>query len=223
MKQLLPLLLLLLIALISQSQDKFVWPIKELDTARDVTYLTSYEKDVILEINKVRYNPAIYARECMSWIAVFYEGKFLKLPGKEQILTNEGKKAFDDCMKALAVAKPAPKLYPSGGMSKACKLLVYDQEATGKTGHKGAGNSQPTDRVKKFGTFEGTYAENIQYGESEPALTVIALLIDDGVKSRGHRETILNPDFHYTGIAIGKHKTYGQMCVCTYATNFHEN
>lgn len=204
------------------AEQPFEWPIKMLDTARKVNYLTNEEKDVILELNKVRYNPAKYAELSMQWMEVFYSGNLLKIPGKEVYKTNEGRSAFLDCMQALKNAEPAPILKPSRGMSKACALLVYDQSSTGKTGHRGSGNSSPTDRANLFGQFLGTYAENIHYGDCEPSNIVISLLIDDGVKSRGHRKNILDPDFNVTGVAIGDHKVYGQMCVNTFATKFNE-
>jgi len=222
MKQLFPILILLIVAINAWSQNSAEWPIKKLDTARDVNYLSDNEKDVILELNKVRYDPARYARESIKWMGVYYEGKLLKIPGKEILETNEGKTAFDDCIKHLEQVKPAPLLYPSRGMSKACSLLVYEQSTTGETGHRGSGNSTPVDRVENFGTFEGEYAENIHYGDCEPVFIVISLLIDDGVRSRGHRETILDPNFNQTGVAIGKHKIYSQMCTNTFATSFHD-
>jgi uncharacterized protein YkwD len=222
MKKIFPILILQLIAITSWSQKSSDWPIKKLDTARDVIYLSAEEKDVILELNKVRYDPVKYAHENIKWMGVFYEGKLLKIPGKEIFKTSEGKAAFDDCIKYLEQSKPAPLLYPSNGMSKACLLLVYDQSTTGETGHRGSGNGSPVDRVRNFGNFEGDFAENIHYGDCEPIFIVISLLIDDGVRSRGHRKNILDPSFHFTGVAIGKHKIYEQMCVNTFATSFRD-
>jgi hypothetical protein len=222
MKRLLPLLILLFISIIAWSQKSTEWPIKKLDTAREVNYLSDDEKDVILELNKVRYDPAKYARERMNWMGIYYEGKLLKIPEKDILETEEGKSAFDNCIKVLEQSKPVPLLYPSKGMSKACSLLVYDQSQTGATGHHGSGNTSPIDRVKNFGIFEGNYAENIHYGDCEPVFAVISLLIDDGVRSRGHRKNILDPSFNFTGAAIGNHKTYGKMCVNTFATSFRE-
>jgi len=216
------LLLILLQSMAAIAQETFSWPIKELDTARDVAYLSEAEKNVILELNMVRYNPAKYAQLRMKWMEVFYSNNLLKIPGKEVFQTNEGKVAYLDCIKALENAKSAPILYPSKGMTKGCELLVYDQSSTGNTGHKGSGNSSPTDRAKRFGQFNGYFAENIHYGDCEPGFVVISLLIDDGVQSRGHRKTILSADFNTVGVAIGSHKTYNEMCVTTYATKFIE-
>ncbi|HNZ71329.1 MAG TPA: CAP domain-containing protein [Prolixibacteraceae bacterium] len=216
------LFIILLLAKASFAQSAFEWPVKELDTAREVTYLSNEEKDMILEMNKVRYNPTMYAQKEMKWMGQHFEGKILKIPGEENLLTSEGKNAYEECIKYLETAKPAPLLYPSKGMTKACRLLVYDQEVTGATGHRGSGNSTPSERVKKFGTFMGNFAENLHYGNSSASFAMIYLLIDDGEKSRGHRLAILNPSFNNVGVAIGKHKTYSKMFVSNFATHFTE-
>lgn len=215
------LLILLFLAGSTAGQEPFVWPVKELDTARDVNYLTENEKEIILEMNMLRYNPAMYAQQHMQWMEAFYSGKILKIPGKTPYQTEEGRSALQECLKVLKQASPAPILYPSYGMTKACELLVYDQGNTGKTGHRGSDNSTPDSRLNRFGTFTGYFAENIHYGDTEPRFIIISLLIDDGVRSRGHRNTLLSTDYHHTGVATGAHK-YGEMCVINYATNFKE-
>ena len=48
-------------------------------------------------------------------------------------------------------------------------------------------------------------------------------MIDDGVKSRGHRKNIMNKDFKTTGIGFAnKHKLYGCECVLDYAGEYTE-
>lgn len=222
MKKLVLIFVALLPALMAIAQNNFEWPIKELDTARDANYLSEAEKDLILETNMVRYNPAMYAQQHMLWMEIYYNDKLLAIPGKKTYQTNEGKAAFLECIEALKKAEPAPILYPSRGMSRACKLLVLDQSSTGKTGHKGSGNTTPDDRMKRFGSFLGYFAENIHYGDTEPRFAIISLLIDDGVRNRGHRKTILSSDFNRIGVAMGDHKVYEGMCVINYATSFTE-
>jgi uncharacterized protein YkwD len=34
---------------------------------------------------------------------------------------------------------------------------------------------------------------------NNPEMTVLGLIIDDGVSDRGHRKTILNPEYRYIG------------------------
>lgn len=222
MKKFYSIIVLVILTINLQAIEPFTWPVKELDTARDVNYLTDAEKDVILEMNMLRYNPTQYALQFMTWMEVFYDNKMLSIPGKIPILTNEGKTAYLECIEELKNAEPAPILYPSRGMSRACKLLVLDQSSTGRTGHRGSSNTTPADRLSQFGNPIGHFAENIHYGDIEPRFTIISLLIDDGVKSRGHRKILLSKDFNMTGISIGNHKTYGGMCVITYATRYQE-
>ncbi|HKM93296.1 MAG TPA: CAP domain-containing protein [Prolixibacteraceae bacterium] len=205
------------------AQANFEWPIKELDTARDVNYLSIAEKDIILEMNMLRYNPAQYANQFLTWMGVFYDNKMLSIPGKTPILTSEGREAYLECLKVLSEAESVSILKPSRGMSRSCQLLVLDQSLTDKTGHKGSSNTTPVDRLNQFGSFLGYFAENIHYGDIEPRFVIISLLIDDGVKSRGHRKTLLDNNFNYTGLALGSHKTYGGMCVITYTSKYNEN
>ena len=40
-------------------------------------------------------------------------------------------------------------------------------------------------------------------GRNTPELTVLSLIIDDGVKDRGHRRTIFSNSYRYIGLASG--------------------
>jgi uncharacterized protein YkwD len=37
--------------------------------------------------------------------------------------------------------------------------------------------------------------------------------VDDGVKDRGHRKSLLDPRFDEIGVSCGNHRVYGIMCV----------
>jgi uncharacterized protein YkwD len=222
MKTLILLITLLLPITTAFAQLAYEWPIKELDTAREVKYLTPNEKDIILEINKARHNPSMYVTEHMQWMGVYYEGKTLKIPGKTPIETLEGKVAYNECLAAMKTMKPMPPLNPSRGMSKACKLLVYDQAVTGRVGHRGAGNSSSSDRINRFGKYYGTMAENLHYGDCEPRFVVISFLISDGSKTRAYRNNLLDPKSYVVGVALGNHKIHGNMCVVNFTTKYLE-
>lgn len=211
--------MLLLVAVGSKGEFS-EWPLEVLDTARNVDYLSPQEKDLILEVNMIRHDPARYAREYMLFMESFYLGKQLQIPGKEPVHTIEGKSAYSECMDALKLAKPAPPVRPSRGMTKACRLLVYDQSLTGRTGHKGSGNSSPYERMQSFGRFIGKSAENIHYGDCETRYVIISMLISDGTKSRSSRRNILDPDFQLIGAAVGTHKTMGNMSVINFTSTY---
>jgi uncharacterized protein YkwD len=77
-------------------------------------------------------------------------------------------------------------------------------------------------RILQFGQHQSLIGEVINYGEETPRMTVIQLVIDDGVPGRGHRHSIFNRDFHVAGAAIGYHKTYGSMTVVDLADAYRE-
>ena len=103
-----------------------------------------------------------------------------------------------------------------------CALPIYvkDQSKTGHTGHQGSDHSTMRDRIERYGTWEKRIAENIAYGGNTAQQIVIYLLIDDGVRDRGHRKNFLNPDFNKVGVATGSHPGYGLMSVIDLAGGF---
>jgi uncharacterized protein YkwD len=51
---------------------------------------------------------------------------------------------------------------------------------------------------------------------------VLQLLIDDGVRNRGHRKTLLDRDYAVAGAACGPHREYQQICVIDFAASYSE-
>jgi uncharacterized protein YkwD len=64
--------------------------------------------------------------------------------------------------------------------------------------------------------------EVINYGQETARMTVIMLVIDDGVPDRGHRRNLFNDQFQVAGAAIGPHRIYGEMTVVDLADTFKE-
>ncbi|MDR3296839.1 MAG: CAP domain-containing protein [Prevotellaceae bacterium] len=189
-----------------------VWP-DSLNTARDASYLTDVEREVIHELNKVRSNPPAYARRLKAERSS-YDGKLIRRPGAVDILTTEGVRALDECIAALERAQPLPLLHPSECLSQASRLLARDQSSSGKTGHSGSDGSTMTSRIEKYcGKRHTATAENISYGYSQAQAIVYQLLIDDAVASRGHRKNIMNDAYNSCGCATASHSRYGWLCV----------
>ncbi|MDR1287149.1 MAG: CAP domain-containing protein [Treponema sp.] len=199
--------------------DAANWDIDKLDTARDTEYLSLVEKDVILEMNKVRSDPKKYAELYIKGRLQYFDENLYSAPGEVAIQTKEGKKAVEGCYNALIKMQPAPLLYPENGLSLAAKDHAADQSKTGQTGHSGSDHSTPASRVSRYGT--GSYiGENIAYGSYGGRDIIVDLLIDDGVPSRGHRQNIMKRDYNQTGTAEGSHPQYGSICVINYAKNY---
>ena len=202
------------------------WDIALLDTARSVNYLSDIEKDVVLELNKVRSDPQKYAEMYIKPRLVYFDGRYngraYSEPGKITLLTNEGKKAVEECYNVLKGMKSIAALKPSSGISQAAKSHVQEQGRRGTTGHGRADGSSFSDVMNRYGRWSGSCAENISYGAGDGREMVVQLLIDDGVSSRGHRKNIMTPSFGVVGVAVGSHAKYGQMCVMNFANGYME-
>jgi len=175
---------------------------------------------VIREMNLARQHPALYAtflRELRSKMS----GNVLVLPGHTRILTKEGTAAVDEAIRFLQNAQPLPPLALSRGMSRAAADHCADQ-AGGGFGHEGRDRSHGGQRIARYGTVMGGWAENISYGKSSARDVVLALIIDDGLKARKHRKNIFDPNYTVAGAAFGRHARFGTMCSMDFAGGYAE-
>lgn len=63
-------------------------------------------------------------------------------------------------------------------------------------------------RVKRHCSEQGAISENVSFGWGDARDIVLQMIIDDGVKSRGHRENLFGSHYKKIGVASGEHKTY---------------
>ncbi|MDR2418052.1 MAG: CAP domain-containing protein [Treponema sp.] len=215
----------LLSAFTAYALDADGWDIDALDTARNVNYLTQTEKDVILELNKVRSNPAKYAelyiKPRIAWFDGSNNGKGYKAPGQsDTIVTVEGASAVQECIANLSSRESAPLLALREGLFKAARDHALDTGAKGIIGHTGSDSSTISGRLNRYGQWGGIMGENISYGPNEGREIVIQLLIDDNVPSRGHRTNNMNKNFACVGVSIGTHTRYETICVIDFSTQY---
>lgn len=181
---------------------------------------SSLEKAILEETNVLRRDPRGYANKLIQ-LRPSYQGKIIHRPGQVSILTQEGVAALDEAIEALQRApKRLSRLAHAEGLSRAARDHALDLGRTGALGHIGSDGFGPDVRAKRHGTWDGMVAENIAFGPTEAEEIVIGLLVDDGVKDRGHREILLTHDLYFAGAACGPHPSYGTTCVMTYATTF---
>ncbi len=199
------------------------WDLSALHTAKNAGYLKDLEKQVILELNKVRCDPPRYARAILFPQRKYYVDSKLIYPGEIPILTQEGVRAFEESCQALLKAGSAGLLTPKEGLTRAARDHAVDQGKTGQTGHTGRDRSDVSERANRYGKWGGKIGENIQYGHATAARIVSSLLIDDGVPSRGHRKIILEPLFRHTGVAFGPHPKFRHLCVLVFAAEYSDS
>ena len=175
---------------------------------------------VIREMNLARQNPALYATFVQE-LRSRMNGNVLVLPGKTRLRTKEGTAAVDEAIRFLQNAQPLPALTLSRGMSRAAADHCADQ-ADGGFGHEGKDRSHAGQRIARYGSFSGSWGENISYGKSSARDVVLALIIDDGLPARKHRQNIFNPNYNYAGAAFGRHARFGTMCSMDFAGGYAE-
>jgi uncharacterized protein YkwD len=161
---------------------------------------------VLAEINFARTQPQCYA----------------KILAAQQTQYRSGRGALLEAVRQLEKMKPVQALAASPGLTAAAAVHVADAGSNGRCGHRGKGFSSPWSRIDRHGRRCGTAGENICYGRRDPRDIVVALLVDAGVLSRGHRKNLLSPAFRTAGIACGPHARYGTMCVMDFAAFFIE-
>ena len=175
---------------------------------------------VIREMNLARQNPSLYATFVQD-LRSRMNGNVLVLPGHTRIRTREGTRALDEAIHFLQTAQPLQPLASSSGMSRAAADHCADQ-AGGGFGHEGRDRSHAGQRIARYGTWSGGWAENISYGKSSARDVVLALIIDDGQPARKHRKNIFNPSYNYAGAAFGRHARFGVMCSMDFAGSYAE-
>jgi len=175
---------------------------------------------VIRELNLARQNPALYAT-FVEELRRRMNGNLMVLPGQTRIRTKEGTRALDEAIRFLRSAQPQMPLTLSPGMSRAAADHCADQ-ASGGFGHAGSDSSRADSRISRYGAFGGCWAENISYGKATARDVVLALIIDDGLPARKHRQNIFNPNFNFAGAAFGRHARFGTVCSMDFAGTYIE-
>jgi uncharacterized protein YkwD len=107
-------------------------------------------------------------------------------------------------------------------MSRAARDHVRDQGPAGTLSHRGTDSSTPAERMNRYGRWDVAAGESIALGSNPARDVVTQLLIDDGVKNRGHRKTLLDRGYAVAGAACGSHREYQQICVIDFAARYSE-
>jgi len=186
-----------------------------------LAYLTQLEREIVAEHNRARSDPASYAAFLRD-LKPRFDGRQFAVSDTVVRMTQEGTRAVDEAIRFLESTVSVSALQASRGMSLGARDLVRDQGPTGNTGHVGSDGSQPWDRVARYGDWQGETAENVAYGFDTARDVVVQLIIDDGVRDRGHRMNIFKPEFRVVGVSCGNHVRYGTVCVTTFAVGYVE-
>jgi uncharacterized protein YkwD len=194
-----------------QDDEDLVDVVDELDQDLDepaAVPVNGFEQEVIVELNRVRADPAGYAA-------------YLQRERAQKGVSNDERAdphAFPEAVEFLKKQAPLPPLAADNRLSDAAFELAKAQGPTGAIGHGPNGNLGQ--RIQARGVWAGLSGETISYGQPTPYEVVRQLVVDFGVADRGHREMIFDATFQAAGVGCGRHAQYGEMCVIDFAGAF---
>lgn len=203
MKSILPILLFILVfpLTVSAQTDYYEiilnqWSEEEIQQLKEVS-TASPEPDILFLINLARKYPKRFSEALLPWFLTTYtkpNSSYTKSLSKE--------------MKAM---KPIPVLIPNAYLdSLAYSFAVLSGEKK-LNGHVKF-NERYTPALKRFGFV----AENLFYGPDNALIIVMELLIDEGVKDKGHRKNLFDLKSSHIGIAVSSYPGYGNICVMSF-------
>lgn len=163
-----------------------------INTARDAKYLSAEEKRMVLEINFARAYPKVYAQVVRHELHLEAQA--------EGGLDHDDHVAAMELIAELEAMEPVSILQPMQCVYQAAKAHGIDCERRGFIDHTGSDGSDPWDRILGQCTELDHGNENLVGGHDTPRRSLISLLVDGGISSRGHRHNALDPDWRYVGV-----------------------
>jgi uncharacterized protein YkwD len=163
------------------------------------TSMTPEEVKMVEEINLIRRNPAGYIVHIEEYIKKLErtQGNASAITAARELITE----LF--AMPVLSTLQPLECIYSAG------KKYGIEQRKRGVAEHQGADGTMPWDRIMRACPALKDGNENLVGGPSDIREAMILLLVDDGIQTRGHRRTILQPSWKY--IACHKMGQVGAM------------
>lgn len=181
--------------------------------------VANLELDLLNEINRLRQNPALYAVRLEEYRRYFV-GKELRLPGQTAILTREGVPAVDEAIRMLKRAPAVEMFVGDESLSRAALDHVRDIAKTGVIGHHDSQGDTPVERVMRYGIWRGELQELVSYYSPTARQIIFSLLVDDGVRTRGHQRALLKSNLKSIGIKTGDSREFGKLCVIVLTESF---
>ena len=163
--------------------------------------------EILKYLNEARERPQNFIKYVQEDIDSFIDNYSMPLKPGCNYQVNESKKAWLECKNFLQEQKPLHPFKLSDSLVETAKDHCIDMKKNNLFGHTGSDGSDLSTRIKRrCGTRGmGLVAENIGSdflvkGRNHALKTVLGLIVDDGVPSRGHRRNIFSKEIGYIGL-----------------------
>lgn len=182
-----------------------------------------FVRSIYYEINNLRVNPKLFSERLQSEFKNYKSNNVRHRPGTIPMQTREGLRAVEEAYEELLYCEPLPLFEWSEGLSSAAVSHCNDTGPLGIVGHIGSRETSLQQRIEKHGSFKGTVIEALDYGSLTAFEVVISLLVDDGLITRPHRKTLLNPNYTRIGIGSGPHSEFKIMSCIIFSEQYTED
>lgn len=151
------------------------------------SFMSQTELDMVDEINLVRTDPEGYIPIIEKYISK------LRAQGRYGTAVQSASELIGELRRTPQLSH----LTPTECLYNAAKNHGQDRLRIGTNAHRGSDGSMPWDRVRRACPQMDDGNENLVGGHENVRDAVIALLVDDGSSTRGHRRTLLNPKWNH--------------------------
>jgi uncharacterized protein YkwD len=165
----------------------------------------SFEEEVLAVINYARTKPQAFARHLRD------------ADTQQATWAGDEPGALDEAVDFLMRQPPLPPLRWDARLGASARGHADAQGGTGEVGHVGPRGDTFPQRLQRVGFYAGLSAEGISYGQMSAEDVVRQLIVDSGVRNRGHRRDIFGGSYQAAGVGCAEHARYGAMCVIQYA------
>lgn len=188
------------------------WTTEELNqanTAKDVDYLSSEEKNIIFYMNLARMDGSRFFNTFFQDFVDAHNQKMKRYSNYKELRVNRYDAYYRGLEQDLRRAKNLGLLYPDETLTYVSNQHGSDMNRHDMIGHVSSDGRTMVNRIEKYYKNRGM-AENLAFGFSGGLDIISMLLLDTGIPDVGHRRNILNTTLglNLVGVSIQPHPHY---------------
>jgi uncharacterized protein YkwD len=168
--------------------------------AQDSDTLSTREVKMIEEINALRVNPSAfipnvqnYIKMCDKKLRMLNEGTLISTADIEGQIA-----AANELIEVLSSTKPLNELVPNNDMYLVTKAHGQYLKSINSSSHESVNGDLAPNRMDNANVENVT--ENIVNDNGMITPTILLLLVDAGISSRGHRTNLLDPNAKFISV-----------------------